>query len=273
MKAESAYKTRFWYGIFLGVFTVAMGILFIVEAADIYYADPNGNPYSYEVVGEHLKTVLIPAILWLIAVIAGFVLSVIWPVAAKKRHKADDRAIIKRLKARVPAEGTDSFADRKKLYDKLTIVKIILWSVCAAFAIAAAAVSIAYLADVSHFPANDITGSMIKMLRSVLPWIGTAFMLFIVVTLYEHFSAKRELRLIKELIVLGKGNHAKEPTAALSRANAVLAVLGSEKSILIIRLAVLAAGLTFLIWGVLNGGASDVLIKAINICTECIGLG
>ena len=25
--------------------------------------------------------------------------------------------------------------------------------------------------------------------------------------------------------------------------------------------------------GVLNGGLNDVLVKAINICTECIGLG
>lgn len=33
----------------------------------------------------------------------------------------------------------------------------------------------------------------------------------------------------------------------------------------------LAAVLTVL--GVLNGGARDVLIKAIHICTECIGLG
>ncbi len=32
-----------------------------------------------------------------------------------------------------------------------------------------------------------------------------------------------------------------------------------------------AAGLIAL--GVLNGGMRDVLIKAINICTECIGLG
>ena len=25
--------------------------------------------------------------------------------------------------------------------------------------------------------------------------------------------------------------------------------------------------------GVANGGARDVLVKAVNICTECIGLG
>ena len=34
---------------------------------------------------------------------------------------------------------------------------------------------------------------------------------------------------------------------------------------------ILAAGL--ITAGILNGGLNDVLIKAINICTECIGLG
>ena len=34
-----------------------------------------------------------------------------------------------------------------------------------------------------------------------------------------------------------------------------------------------AAALAFLALGAANGGAWDVLVKAINICTECIGLG
>jgi len=29
----------------------------------------------------------------------------------------------------------------------------------------------------------------------------------------------------------------------------------------------------FIVLGVLNGGAGDVLMKAIAVCTECIGLG
>ena len=41
----------------------------------------------------------------------------------------------------------------------------------------------------------------------------------------------------------------------------------------VLRLALLAAAVIFLILGVKNGGLRDVLIKAINICTECIGLG
>ena len=31
--------------------------------------------------------------------------------------------------------------------------------------------------------------------------------------------------------------------------------------------------LLFNLIGIINGGMKDVLIKAINICTECIGLG
>ena len=41
----------------------------------------------------------------------------------------------------------------------------------------------------------------------------------------------------------------------------------------VVRGIVFAVGVTFLVIGILNGGAHDVLIKAINICTECIGLG
>lgn len=39
------------------------------------------------------------------------------------------------------------------------------------------------------------------------------------------------------------------------------------------RAALFAAALTLIALGVLNGGLSDVLIKAVHICTECIGLG
>ena len=35
----------------------------------------------------------------------------------------------------------------------------------------------------------------------------------------------------------------------------------------------LAAAIALIALGVLNGGMRDVLVKAINICTECIGLG
>lgn len=41
----------------------------------------------------------------------------------------------------------------------------------------------------------------------------------------------------------------------------------------IVRITILCLGILFIILGVMNGGSRDVLIKASNICTECIGLG
>ena len=35
----------------------------------------------------------------------------------------------------------------------------------------------------------------------------------------------------------------------------------------------IVAGLLFLILGITNGGAVDILNKAIRICYECIGIG
>ena len=40
-----------------------------------------------------------------------------------------------------------------------------------------------------------------------------------------------------------------------------------------IQTAVVVAAVALIIAGILNGSAGDVLIKAIHICTECIGLG
>ena len=46
-----------------------------------------------------------------------------------------------------------------------------------------------------------------------------------------------------------------------------------EPIILGVRIALVGCAVLFIILGVTNGGMSDVLNKAIKICTECIGLG
>ena len=46
-----------------------------------------------------------------------------------------------------------------------------------------------------------------------------------------------------------------------------------SKLLLSIRIALLVISIALIIAGILNGGMADVLSKAVNICTECIGLG
>ena len=41
----------------------------------------------------------------------------------------------------------------------------------------------------------------------------------------------------------------------------------------LLRAALLAVAVALIVAGVVNGGLRDVLYKAKNICTECIGLG
>ena len=47
----------------------------------------------------------------------------------------------------------------------------------------------------------------------------------------------------------------------------------SSKLITILRICVFAVSIGFITYGFFSGGALAVLTKAINICTECIGLG
>ena len=48
---------------------------------------------------------------------------------------------------------------------------------------------------------------------------------------------------------------------------------GPSKKTCVIQAVILAAAIVFIIAGVFNGSARDVLYKAITICTECVGLG
>ena len=40
-----------------------------------------------------------------------------------------------------------------------------------------------------------------------------------------------------------------------------------------VRMVIFVVAAAFIVLGVMNGGLYDVLVKAVNICTECIGLG
>lgn len=45
------------------------------------------------------------------------------------------------------------------------------------------------------------------------------------------------------------------------------------KKLTALRLALFLAAAALILLGVTNGGAADVLAKAIRVCAECIGLG
>ena len=87
-------------------------------------------------------------------------------------------------------------------------------------------------------------------------------------------SKKRTFFTILTVLVLGIALGAKDPKAGKPAGKAACAPPAAElKNAGVIRAAVVVAAAAFILAGVLNGSARDVLIKAIHICTECVGLG
>ena len=72
--------------------------------------------------------------------------------------------------------------------------------------------------------------------------------------------------MVSALILRVKKNKAVAPIKIAS-------VNFSNKFIYATRLTVFVVAIVFIVLGIFNGGVGDVLMKAINICAECIGLG
>ncbi|MDE5896434.1 MAG: hypothetical protein K2H43_01320 [Clostridia bacterium] len=268
-------RVRFWYGIFLSVFTVAIGITFLAEVADLYFGQGIYNEqtgvwmkFTRELVGQRLMHVLVPFCFWIAAVIAGFVLSVVFPIAEKRRRKPDAEKSLARLRSRIPQGEGDAFENNLAKVKKADRIRLILWCVCAAVCIACAVVSLVYIFDQTHFRTGPVNESALSMAKVVLPCVAAAFLCCIGVAVYERIAAKKELPVVKQLVAAGGAPAAK-------RENALIAFCAkNEKYIILgVRIAVLVLGVTFLLLGIFNGGVNDVLIKAVKICTECIGLG
>lgn len=270
-----AKQIRFWYSVFLGVFTVVVGILFIVQAAIIYYDGISeghvGDIYSREIVGKHLAYIAVPVWMWVAFVVIGAILFAALPAEEKKLspYKNDYKTLV-RLRARVPAErlGAIRKSQNIRLYVRIG---------AAAFCVLAAIMSAVYLFDASHFPSENLNAEILKMLRYVLPWIAASFAVVVGVAVFEGIGVKHELNTVKAAL---KETGGVKPVAEEEITvgfkgflNKVSKALHTERARLVARIVVGAVAVVFIGVGIWNGGMGDVLIKAINICTECIGLG
>ena len=119
-----------------------------------------------------------------------------------------------------------------------------------------AVLSLVYLVNQDHFTSWDLEMVMGQMLVHTLPWIIVAFGAVIAASFVCRRSMEREIALLKGV----SGNKAPETAEKPSR-------------VLYVRIALYALAAVLIVLGINNGGMRDVLIKAINICTECIGLG
>ncbi|MDE7396031.1 MAG: hypothetical protein K2M95_07960 [Clostridiales bacterium] len=264
-------KIRLLYSILVGVFSVAMGIALICVAADIYYSGRGtGVVFSRAIVAKRLKMLAIPFIL-LVGVIAC---GAIFPLYEVKAKPTPENAV-RLLSEKVAASGKDEeYDEAAKKYKTLKLARLIVW--CGAFSVAliCAISSLCYLLKTANFKGENITAEIFAMVRHVLPCVAVSFLVLVAAAITNGILAKQQVSALKTMLKHGdKSNASDEPQKPLKWYQKVLRALSTDLALWITRGAVFCVAVVFIIVGALNGGAHDVMIKAVNICTECIGLG
>lgn len=280
---NKAKLVRLYFGIFLSLLTVTVGILFIVQACGIY-ADAGyvQGGYTPAAIGTRFLYICAPFFIWIAAIIAGFVLSIVYPVQPKKSALSNNPLALKRLTSKIPEGSGEGYDANLKTVKKERLTRFITAVTLAAICGACIIISCIYLFNKNNFIGTTNNDAMLTMFKVVGPCLLASLLCAVVAVIVTKFSIKKELNTVKSLISNGKGapvrTDMQNPVDTFAdKVRAKTAVLTNKKMLNIIRICVCSAiavlSVVFIILGIFNGGIYAVWLKAKEICTECIGLG
>lgn len=206
------------------------------------------RPFSREVIGQYFDRISVLVCLCLAAIVVGIGLHVALP-GEKVRPAVlrDEKETLRRL-ALTKGVSAEIIQERRKLTGYKLIVAVIM-------VLSAIWPAVHYL-NIANFGITDITGDVIRAVIPTATATAVSMGALYVYALAENRSYRRQLAIYKDL----------PKTESQS-----VPVRGRSHSL--IRIGILAAALLLIALGIFNDGISDVLGKAIRICTECIGLG
>lgn len=240
------------YSILLSAVTVAAGICLIAACISIY--NMGDRPFSPEAVAAAFSTIAVPVYLCLALILGGFILDGFFPAPkAKSIPQKQYGATLAKLHEKADLQHEDIHKEQRsrKVHKYITLILLAVGSV----------IFLCYGMNSANFDTVDITGSMIKAMYVLLPCMAIPFGYGIFAAFQNRASMMREIELAKRLIREG----AQSPAPSTAKKKAI--------PMMHLRWALLAVGIFLLVFGFMTGGTEDVLTKAVNICTECVGLG
>lgn len=258
MPQEKVKKIHLIYGCIAAVLIVAVGIALILSCLDIYHSGP--RPYNPESIGVRFDQIAVLVYVCIAVILGGIVLNLLLPLE-KKRPKAirDDMAVLNRLKEKAGVlDDVNARAARKEVTLRRT-----LRLVTALVFVGLMVYPAIYFMDATHFTIVNLNQDIAKAVTVALIPAVIGLLLCFGCSMLESKSIQREVRIYKNVIAANKVQTA-SPAATPE---------GKKTWLVPVRCVILAAAICFIIIGVFNGGAKDVLDKAVAICTECIGLG
>lgn len=137
---------------------------------------------------------------------------------------------------------------------------------CAGICAGCAAMVARYLVNPANFTSRELELVIGRLLWHIAPWIFVGFACAILCECVRGRSFRREIKLAARSPERASFKNAQTDSGASREKRARLAKTAARAAMFALAVALLALGAA-------NGGMRDVLVKAINICTECIGLG
>lgn len=257
------------YSIVTTLFLLATAAAFILSCLNIY--DSGSGSYTADIVTKSFSRIASLVYLCLAFVIGGFLLDLIAPFEGKKNSaKADAALTYRHVAARASKYAADD--DLAVLIKKERRLRSIHTAALICVTVICAAVFLAYAADVDNFPRDSVNDAMIGAMAVLVPSLIIPFIYALILSMICKKSMLRETELLRSVIKDGVPAVCEEKVSDVTKL--VLYVKEHKKSLVfVVRCVIFGLGVLFLVLGIFGGGFEDVLAKAKNICTECIGLG
>lgn len=254
MLKENAKRIRGLYGIALSAALIAAGLCLMVQCVDIY----RSGEFTRQIVAAHFSPIAVPVYVCLAMVFIGFVLDRCLP-AETPRRKAEkqNELILRRLQEKTDLSQCDEALRTAVLKQRnqrraCRVTRTALIVICSA-------AFLCYALNGSNFgDQTEITPSMIRAMYVLAPCCVLPFGWAVFTAYHRRSSIQKEIELLKKIKPTPVPKTEAKPKQDRTK---------------LLRCAVLVLGIAVLVYGYFTGGTNDVLTKAVNICTECVGLG
>lgn len=244
------------YPFLMAALTLLVGAFLVFACASIYF---DGEGFSRRAVLNGLKLSAIPFVLWSILLLVGFFVPVLGKGTVKKSSEHALRMNLSRLYERLDMK---TISDDNRCLIRRESIKRRLWLLLTiAVALISFFVFVFYALRDSAFELGPgINKSIVQACLVMSACLIFPFAFAVVGSIETRKSLMRETEMVKRVYA---GN----------KKTLQLVENKQSKTETFIKVALILAGLFLLTYGISNGGTRDVLAKAVNICTECIGLG
>ncbi len=261
------------YACLTSLMILAVAALLIWSAWDIYDSGAN-RPYTQQSIGAHFAAIAPAVYACLIIIFGGILVHLFLPCDTDKLKgsiscKARHSIMMKKLYSKGCSESVHrKLGKALRVRQVLVLIGILLY-------IAGAVLSLMYVTDKSNFPVDDPNTEVLHGAIAICVCMAIPFVYSIVLTYLNSALLTNEIKLIKQELSASSQDSSPITKAPMGLLDTLTEKTSDHeaKLILAVRCIAIVGGITLTVLGIVNGGISDVLGKAIKICTECIGLG